>query len=236
MRLTYQRNLKSQGVATLIALRRSGTLSGMADSAIPSPRVGLTPLLTADVERMTSLSAAAQRVWRNRGHLDALNGTRARFDVRDVAAISIRYELACFGFPPAETMEIGRRSSPSVLYFLLMNSSGVCEALAQDNKSLDEFEELFDRDDDLIRAIVGLNQNRDPTKYLFKPSRLDFRTEVDLNQAQSLTKSRSAVYVDVEAVAEQIGWRAGRPLITLFLGDASRDTDPPSLIRVLNRR
>lgn len=193
----------------------------------------LTPLSSSDVERMTLVSPSTQRVWRTRGYLEQLSSKRATFDVFAIAAIAIRYELSLQGRSPAETSSIGAQYAANVVYFTLMNTSGVCDLLALSDEKLKSAERQFLMSDDLISHICKLDSRIAPDRYIFISEPDRFASGQEVSKVQLELSARSGAFVDLELLAEHLGRQAGRPLVTLLYDGVTPSDRPPPRRRVI---
>lgn len=209
----------------------------MSPPPAPLPEVQPADLSSADVERMSGVSAAIQRVWRNRGHLPPLTGTRAKFDIQAAAAIAIRYRLSLQGHAPAATARVGELYAPQLVYFCLMDTTGVCELLAPTNEAVDEAERWFLSDNELALFASGIESGKEPQRFLFGSELgAQIYSNNDLVHAQMELQTPSGVFIDLTILADRFAYEAERPLVSLLFDGARRDSIPPPRRRVVGSR
>ena len=221
----------ASGLASLVTRKHTHAVI-----ELERPTVTFTELSSTEVERMTEVSGSIQRVWRSRGFLPPLDGTRARFDVFDAAAIAIRYRLSLQGHVPSETREVGARYAAHVVYWAMMHTSGLCEFLAESAATLVAAERAFSEDEGLIAEIAGLDPE-DAERFLIGTEKgAEILPTSDLTRMQEKLRTLSGMFIDLHLLAERFGLQAERPLITIAYQGVSRGSSPPPLRRVIGER
>lgn len=199
----------------------------MDKTRAPAPDgIDLTPLAPADIERLTGVGGAVQRVWRSRNLLSPRLGPHARFDVYDAASIAIRYRFALKGYPPAETQAIGEKFAPHLVWHVLLNEENTCEVLAASEKRLDEVINSFRSDEALVCELTHLTSPADAQRFLIMPEKGDLIACRDLAETIDHLRTSSCTLVDLESLAARFGVQSRGPLVTLRYDNVTRDSSP----------
>jgi len=174
-------------------------------------RVGLNDFSPGDVAAMTGLSTDLQRVWRRRGHLPARSESRASFDARDVAAIAVRHELARMGFSPPDTVEIGIKAAPLVLFYALLSGDGAAD-LRGGLKRLAEIAERFAQDEKVAKSISGVDH---PYRYLWSSSPPMIEFVDDACAMLSADRFSAMLVLDLAVIGHQLVANSPKALFTI---------------------
>jgi hypothetical protein len=169
-----------------------------------------------ELEAATGLTADMQRVWRRRGHLPARDGGRASFDAREAAAIAVRLELARFGIPPSDTLDVGDKAAGTVLHSALLSRSQTAE-LRGPIADVARVAALLAVDDALADSITASNSGG---RYLWASSlsRLEFVDDI----ATIISQERFAgiTLLDLTVIGVHLADRASKPLFLIDVGGA----------------
>lgn len=179
-------------------------------------RVGFNAFSPSELEIATGLTADMQRVWRRRGHLPARDGGRASFDAREAAAIAVRLELARFGVPPSDTVDVGNRAAGAVLHSALLSRSHTAELRGPFAEVARVAKRLAD-DDRLADSITGSDGSG---RYLWAgtPSKLEFIDDI----ATMISEERFAamLVLDLTVIGVHLADQASKPLFIIDVGGA----------------
>lgn len=174
-------------------------------------RVTLNTFSPGELEVATGLAADLQRVWRRRGHLPTRDGARASFDAREAAAIAVRLELARFGLPPSDTVDVSDRAAGAVLHSALLSRSRTAELRGPFSDVARVAKRLAD-DDRLADLITGSNGSG---RYLWasSPSKLEFIDDF----ATMISEERFAamLVLDLAVIGVHLADRASKPLFII---------------------
>jgi len=174
-------------------------------------RVALNAFSPGELEAATGLTADMQRVWRRRGHLPARDGGRASFDAREAAAIAVRLELARFGVPPSDTIDVGDRAAVAVLHSALLSRSRTAELRGPLADVARVATRLAD-DDRLADSITGSNGSG---RYLWasSPSKLEFID--DFATMVSEERFAAMLVLDLTVIGVHLADQASKPLFLI---------------------
>lgn len=177
-------------------------------------RVAFNAFSPGELEVATGLNADMQRVWRRRGHLPARDGGRASFDAREAAAIAVRLELARFGVPPSDTIDVGDRAAGAVLHSALLSRSHTAELRGPFNE-VARVATLLANDDKLADSITGSNGSG---RYLWasSPSKLEFVD--DFAAMVSEERFAAMLALDLTVIGVHLADRASKPLFLIEVG------------------
>lgn len=163
--------------------------------------------------RMTGFSQDLQRVWRRRGQIAPLDGSRARYSSVEVAELFVRHQLSLWGVSPENTSKIGARAGRTALYFALLNVEGACEVCG-DDAEVARFLEAFDCDDWLAQELSGSSQT---ARYLWRGDCGVSTFEADIQKVFGRERSVSICCIDLAALGTRLGNLAERPILSVTL-------------------
>jgi len=179
-------------------------------------RVTLNTFSPGELEVATGLAADLQRVWRRRGHLPTRDGARASFDAREAAAIAVRLELARFGVPPSDTIDVGDRAAGAVLHSALLSRSHTAE-LRGPFTEVARVATRLANDDKVADAITGSNGSG---RYLWASSPLKLEFVDDFTAMVSEERFAAMLVLDLTVIGVHLADRASKPLFLIDVDGA----------------
>lgn len=179
-------------------------------------RITPTTLTPAELESVTGLSTAMQRVWRQRGFLPSPANKHARFSLLEAAEMMVRHTLSARGFPPSQSSKAGAIAAPVVLWCALMDGDGACEVVGPESE-VEAFEYAYCLDDKIIRDVVPVEGN--PRRYLLAFDNEEPELEDGLGAVIDGSNAESGYFINLEVLGRRFVERLGRPLVKADLGD-----------------
>lgn len=175
--------------------------------------VALAQFGPGDLERITGFPQHLQRLWRRRGHLEEKTPhARSHFSSLEVAELFVRYQLAIYCVSPVRSRAIGEKAGPMVLFAALLNADGACEAIG-DGQRVEAFIHAFGEDYALASHLAGEHDSY--SQFLWSSGGSDFSFAPDCGPVIASGSRHSYVFLDLQAMAETLAQRAGKPLVTV---------------------
>ncbi len=144
---------------------------------------------------------------------------------RVVAEIYVRHQLGLGGLPPSESANISAEAAPIVLWFALLNTDGACAVVGPKNE-VAEFIDQFVCNHKLASKLSGVSPEK-ASRFLYRyGGKGDFHFAMDNGTVFRARKFTLLSVLDLEEIGNSIGYRAGRPLLTV---EIPSDTVPRSM-------
>lgn len=185
----------------------------MRSAAFTSAEISVALFGPGELEDITGFPQHLQRLWRSRGHLsEKAPHKRSQFNARDVAELYVRYLLAIYCVSPARSRSIGHKAAPMIFWAALLNTDGACEVIGPEDH-VHRFLTAFQNDHGVAAELA--NTEPEFSRFLWSGdgSTFDFAEESD--EVFASNANHSYVFLDLEAMANTLGQRAGKPLVTV---------------------
>lgn len=177
--------------------------------------------MPGDVADISGLPPNLQRVWRRRGQIAPVEGTRARFTALEAAELMLRYEVSKAGVSPGESEDLGKLAGPLILYHALLDGDGAVEVTGP-REHVEHFLAQFAEDTTLPMALAAVTEVK---RFLFRADGGDFIVTDELQSLSSAESPLSGYFLDLEVAGRRLSDRAGRPLLSVEL-HAPQATSP----------
>ncbi len=187
-------------------------------------------LSPAEVGVVADVPPDLQRVWRKRGFLPELKGSRASFDVFEAAALMVRQVLARRGEPPSRTAAIADQAAPYVILAALMDAEGSWEVIGPKA----EVDAFVDESRMHHKILMGIAKTADVNKpYLLAFD--NYRPELGIGFANEVEHSdaESVFIVNLHVLGLHFASRFGKPLVRVEVHSEkiTKGTKSPTMIR-----